>query len=146
MNILYKAHTAIFLLAVPVLAHGDDPSHQHGSPQKAAPVTNERPSASGKSFDIVLEVCEEDKVYLQVANAEDNQPVSEAQIDVSVSGDVTSTLKAEVTKTPGIYSLPLIAKVGNKIIASIKITTPSTNETLTLTIPHWPKPSGKCAY
>ena len=145
MKLLSKAHILIALLTVPVFAHGDAP-HDHGALQKAVPITDERPSVAGKSFDVVLEVCEEDKAYLQVADAESNQPVSEAQIDVSVSGDVTSTLKAEATTTPGIYRLPLVVKTGNKVIAAIKVTTPEASETLTLTIPYWPKSAGKCAY
>jgi hypothetical protein len=146
MKTISIAHIVIALLATPIFAHGDDPSHQHGTSHKDSTVAEERPSASGMSFDVVLEVCEDDKIYLQVADMESNQPVTDAQIDVSVSGDITSTLKAEATKTSGIYSLPLVVRVGSKVIATIKVTTPNSNETLTLTIPSWPKPSGKCAY
>lgn len=145
MKILFKAHILIALLALPVFAHGDEP-HDHGAPQKAAPVTNERPSASGKAFEAVVEVCEGDKVYLQVADVESNKPVADAQIEVSVTGDVATTLKAEATKMPGIYGLPLMVKAGNKVIATVAITTPSANETIKLTVPAWPKSSGKCTY
>ncbi len=144
MNILY----VIFVLAILTCdtdAHG---GHDHGN--ESAPATRpsisaEHPSVSGRLFEVVVERCEADKIDLYISDSQTNQPVEDAQVEAMVSGDITLTVKSQASQSPGVYPLPLKAKDGNKVTLEINVSTPKTSEVVSLTVPQWPKASGKCA-
>jgi hypothetical protein len=66
-------------------------------------------------------------------------------VEVLATGDTSLTSKAAATKSPGVYLLILKANDGNKVTLELKVSTPKMSESLTLTVPQWPKASGKCA-
>ncbi|MBX9804524.1 MAG: hypothetical protein K2Y18_02080 [Alphaproteobacteria bacterium] len=132
-------------LAPSIFAHaGHD--HEKETAQVAKPSPSaEHPSASGRMFEVVMERCEADKVDLYISDSQTNEPIADAQVEVLATGDTSLTSKAAATKSPGVYLLILKANDGNKVTLELKVSTPKMSESLTLTVPQWPKASGKCA-
>lgn len=131
--------------ATSILAHA---GHDHGN--AAIQVTKpspsaEHPSVSGRLFEVVVDRCDADKVNLYLSDSQTNQPIADAQIEAIVSGDVKLTAKSQAAKQPGVYVLPLKADDGNKVTLEFKVSTSKMSESLSLTVPQWPKASGKCA-
>ena len=131
-------------LITSVLAHA---GHDHGTvapPMVKPSPSSDHPSISGRLFEVVLERCDADKVNFYISDNQTNQPIEGAQIAVLVSGDITLKSKAEASKSPGVYVLPITVNEGKKVTIELKITTPKMSETLSLIIPQWPKAIGNC--
>ena len=131
-------------LAPSVVAHA---GHDHGTepvPISKPSPSSEHPSTSGRLFEVVMERCDADKVNLYISDNQTNQPIEGADVDVAVTGDITLKSKAEASKSPGVYALPLKVNEGKKVTLELKIAAPKMSETLSLIIPQWPKAIGNC--
>jgi multidrug efflux pump subunit AcrA (membrane-fusion protein) len=94
-----------------VLAHGGE---DHGSPAPAGQVVSGRQTASAQSenFDIVaqygnVEVGKPASFDLYLSDYETNTPVGGATIQVSVSGNDSTSATATAEKEPGLYNVSL---------------------------------------
>jgi hypothetical protein len=137
--------TLILAIIIPdILAHA---GHDHGN--ETAPIarpahSTEHPFVAGRLFEVVIDRCDVSNVNLYISDSQTNQPVVDAQVEATASGDVNLTVISQATKQAGVYLLPLKANDGNKITIAFKISTPTMGESLSLTIPQWPKASKKC--
>jgi hypothetical protein len=142
---LQKMLTLITFSTSFALAHsGHDHSPQPPPSTKLAP-SAQRPSVTGQMFEIVIEVCSGDKTLFYIADSQSNQAITDAQIEIIASGDITATAKGEPTKSAGIYQILLKSKEGSKVKLEAKVTTPKMSETLIINVPHWPQVSEACS-
>lgn len=145
-NLSMRLLNIILILAVlapSIYAHA---GHDHGSVQVTKPSASaEHPSVSGRLFEVVIDRCEADKVNLYISDIQTNQPIADAQVEATISGDVNLTAKSVPSNQAGVCILPLKANDGNKVTLEFKVTTPKMSESLSLTVSQWPKASGKCA-
>lgn len=145
MDVL-KVALILTMASTYILAHA---GHDHGkeSTQVTKPIpSSEHPSVSGRLFEVLVDRCDIDKVNLYISDSQTNQPIADAQVEATVSGDVNLTAKSEPSKQAGVYILPLKANDGKKVTLEFKVSTSKMSESLSLTVPHWPKASGKCAF
>lgn len=131
--------------ATSIFAHvGHDHETESVKISKPSP-SAEHPSISGRLFEVLIDRCDIDKVNLYISDSQTNQPIADAQIEAIASGDINLTAKSQTSKQPGVYLLSLKANDSNKVILEFKVSTSKMSESLSLTVPQWPKASGKCA-
>lgn len=117
---------------------------QASSSQANASLSSERPSFIGSSFEGVLDVCDQKKAHLYLADCETNQPIDKANITIQGAGSQTFKTDAHPSQQTGEYTFSHQMKEGEKVELKIDIKEETRAETITFLISQWPKPTGQC--
>lgn len=120
--------------------------HEHSdeSIHEATSEAIERPSISGKIFEVVIEACK-DRAILYLSDSQTNKNIVDAVIDITINDDKNSIIKALLSQNKQSYYFKINKKEGDKVNLKLKIKESSREETLNINIPQWPKISKDCS-